>query len=120
MWVIPNHYKYCQEGWTIIHLEGSPYKRGLAYGYLIVNEINDIHNTLIATTPIFFGKNWSYFVEKTKAIYGKYLIGELREELQGISDGLNQMGKNWDIWDVYAWNLSNKYSRILVANYQNE
>ena len=100
----PNSYRYHQDGWCIIHLEGTPYERGRAYGYLIINEINDIDKILKETIPIFYGHSWKYFVEKSREIYGTYIIGELKEELEGIVAGLQTVGSNWGFWEVFAWN----------------
>jgi len=32
-------YRYPQEGWTVVHIEGAPYERGLQHGRLLAPEI---------------------------------------------------------------------------------
>ena len=39
-------YRYPQSGWTVLHIEGSPYERGYQHGRLMSTEIADIVKSL--------------------------------------------------------------------------
>ena len=101
---IPNCYKYFRDGWSIIHLEGDPFTRGKGYGYLIANEMAAIRNMLVNTTPIFYGHEWEYFVNKTTEIYGGTIPDEYKRELEGIVIGMSKIGSNWSYAELLAWN----------------
>src|SRR5947209_1149650 len=37
-------YRYPQEGWIVLHIEGSPYERGVQHGRLLASEIQSYLN----------------------------------------------------------------------------
>src|SRR4051794_2886119 len=39
-------YRYPRAGWTVVHIEGTPYDRGYQHGRLLAPEIADYVNTL--------------------------------------------------------------------------
>ncbi len=100
----PESYKYYQDGWCLIHISGSPDRRGKAYGYLIANEMLSIQKMLRDTIPIFYGHSWDFYVKKTQEIYGDTIPDEYRQELNGILEGLQVTGCIWSYWELLAWN----------------
>ena len=41
-------YRYPQAGWTVLHIEGAPYERGLQHGHLMAAEIVEFIKTRAA------------------------------------------------------------------------
>jgi len=48
-------YRYDENGWIFLHIEGEPFERGFQRGYLTANEIEEFLRTL-AQLPQFEGK----------------------------------------------------------------
>lgn len=103
-------YRYNIQGWVYIHIEGNPYERGYQYGYLASNEILDMiqrwsnlaHD--IKFMKIFLIKNlpknynklseqwWKICRSKSMRFFEKHIPIEYKQEIKGITDGLNAQG----------------------------
>lgn len=95
-------YRYEKAGWVYAHLEGRPRTIGFQYGYLLAPEIEDAHKALKATD--LGEKDWNWYREESKKLFWDKLDPEYREELQGMTEGLNAKGVKVDVWDVLAFN----------------
>lgn len=96
-------------GWTYVHLEGSPEEIGFQHGYLLAAEIQDMQKVFALEFHHDTGKNWNFFREAAKEVLWPHVEQEYREELQGITDGLNAQGVRFDVWDVVAMNASQEW-----------
>lgn len=106
-------YRYQQNGWRCLHLEGSPQERGLAHGILMAE---DIFTAIQENTNLVYvqtGVDWAYFKEKAAAMWEQKMgsgtpYEEYAQELQGIVDGVNRIlpaGKEKiDLADLLVWN----------------
>lgn len=99
-----------RNGWTFVHLEGTPAEIGYQNGYLLAPEIEDLKGTveLEATHPTH--KDWNFFRDAARNMMWPHIEREYREELQGIADGLNARGIKLDLWDVVAINAAEEWS----------
>jgi len=79
-------------GWTYVHLEGSPAEIGFQHGYLLAQEIQDMQKVFALELTHDNGKDWNFFRNAAKNVLWPHVEQEYREELQGIAEGLNAQG----------------------------
>jgi len=103
-------------GWTYVHLEGTPGEIGYQHGYLLSAEIQDMQKVFALEFRHDNGKNWTFFRDAAKNVLWPHVEQEYREEMQGIADGLNAQGVKFDVWDVVAMNASQEWG-YYVAEY---
>ena len=96
-------------GWTYVHLEGSPAEIGFQHGYLLAPEIQDMQKVFALELTHDNGKDWNFFRNAAKNVLWPHVEQEYREELQGIAEGLNAQGVNLDVWDVVTINASQEW-----------
>ena len=97
-------YRFDRGGWTYVHLEGAPRDIGLQHGYLMASEIADFFGVVRLEMTHNTQRNWDFFRRAGREMLWPKIDGEYQEELQGITDGLNDHGVKLDIWDVVAMN----------------
>jgi hypothetical protein len=103
-------------GWTYVHLEGTPQEVGYQHGYLLAAEIEDLYKVFVLELVHDNGKSWDFFREASKNMLWPHVEQEYREEMQGIVEGVNAQGVKLDLWDVVAMNASQEWS-YYVAEY---
>ncbi len=96
--------KRALNGWTFVHLEGTPAEIGYQHGYLLAPEIEDGWKAVVLMKTHDGDKDWAFFRKVAKEIHWPHIEQEYREELQGIADGLAARGVQMDLWDVVALN----------------
>lgn len=97
-------------GWTYVHLQGSPAQIGYQHGYLLAPEIQDLQKVIALELRHDNGKNWNFFRDAAKNVLWPHIEQEYREEMQGITDGLRAKNVNLDLWDVVAMNADMEWS----------
>src|ERR1700726_1166833 len=97
-------------GWTVVHLEGTPAEIGFQHGYLLAPEIQDLEKVYRLELAHDTGKNWNFLREAGKTVLWPHVEPEYRQEMQGIADGAAAHGVNLDIWDVVALNAAMEWS----------
>lgn len=103
--------KVPQDGWTYVHLEGTPLEIGFQHGFLLAHEIQDGFAVQKLELMHDSKKPWDFFRAAARDILWPHIPDEYREELQGISDGMKAGGgPPLDIWDVVALNASMEWS----------
>jgi hypothetical protein len=93
-----------QNGWTFVHLEGKPSEIGYQHGYLLADEILDMKQVAELEMTHDSKKSWSFFRDSARDMMWPRIEAQYREELQGITDGVNAKGVKLDLWDVVALN----------------
>jgi hypothetical protein len=106
-------------GWTQIHLQGTPSQIGYQHGALLAPEIADLQKVYALELSHDNGKDWNFFRDAAKNIMWPHVEREYREELQGIADGLKSQGVALDLWDVVAMNAAEEWS-YYVEQYDKE
>jgi len=93
-------------GWTFVHLQGTPHQIGFQNGYLLAAEIEDTLKVTILETTHDNKKDWQFFRDAAQNMMWPHIEQEYREELQGVADGVNAhgVGMKIDLWDVVALN----------------
>ena len=102
-------------GWTQVHLEGSPGEIGYQHGYLLAPEIADAQKVLALELKHDNNKDWSFFREAGRTILWPKIEPEYRAELQGIADGASVKGVKFDVWDIVAMNAAEEWSYYVKA-----
>ncbi|MFY9845218.1 MAG: C45 family peptidase [Terriglobales bacterium] len=108
-----------KNGWSFVHLQGTPYQIGFQNGYLLAPEIEDTLKVIILETTHDNNKDWQFFRDAAQNMMWPHIEQEYRDELQGISDGLNahslkngelKTGEKIDLWDVVALNAAEEWT----------
>jgi Phospholipase B len=97
-------------GWTFVHLEGTPAQIGYQHGYLLAPEIQDLYKVYALLLTHDNGKDWNFFRDAAKNVLWPHVEQEYRDEMQGIVEGVNAQGVKLDIWDVVAMNAAMEWS----------
>ncbi|HET9180081.1 MAG TPA: C45 family peptidase [Terriglobia bacterium] len=95
-----------RNGWTFVHLEGTPAEIGYQHGYLLADRIEDATKVTILQQTHNRKCGWDFYRGAAKSMLWPKIEAEYREELQGIADGLRARGSKLDLWDVVALNAS--------------
>lgn len=93
-----------ENGWTFVHLEGTPAEIGYQHGVLLAKEIADGERVIAAELTHDTKKDWAFFRAAAKDVLWPHIEAEYREELQGIADGVASRGVRLDVWDIVAAN----------------
>ena len=93
-----------QNGWTYVHLEGSPSEIGFQHGYLLAPEIVDFGKVVALELKHDTRRDWNFFRDAAEHVLWPHVEREYRDELQGIASGLAARRVKLDLWDVVAIN----------------
>ena len=93
-------------GWTFVHLSGTPPEIGYQHGYLLAPEILDAQKVIALELSHDQHHDWRFFREKAQMVLWPHIESEYREELQGIADGVKAHGGTLDLWDIVALNAA--------------
>lgn len=95
-----------KNGWIEIHLEGSPQVIGFQHGYLLADEIIDLRGAMEVRNMQMTGRDWEFYRNESYKILWHNIPPEYREELTGISAGVNARSGDGkiDIKDMVAIN----------------
>jgi len=99
-----NGYRFFQDGWTYLHIEGAPYERGYQHGYLMAPEIAEILDTIRYITYHDTGMEWDYFKSTAMEMYPAHIDEEFITEMQGIAQGAKDAGTDVSFGDILGWN----------------
>jgi hypothetical protein len=104
-----------ENGWTYVHLEGSPSEIGFQHGYLLAREIGDFQKVAALELEHETKRDWNFFRDAAQHVLWPHVEQEYREELQGVASGLAARGVKLDLWDVVAINADPEwgyYARV--------
>jgi hypothetical protein len=93
-----------KNGWTFVHLEGTPAEIGFQHGFLLAPEIEDMLKVVALEQSHDDNKDWQFFRDAARSMMWPHIEAEYREEMQGIVDGAKTKGVKLDLWDVVALN----------------
>ena len=105
-------YTFNKDGWTYVHLEGTPAEIGFQHGYLLSAQIADNLQAIELENTHESGKPWPFFRTVALEQILPHVEPEYRAELQGIADGVQAKGANIDLLDIVALN-----AHIEVSDY---
>jgi hypothetical protein len=99
-----------KNGWTFVHLQGTPREIGCQNGYLLAPEIADLLAVVKLELAHDNHKDWPFFRDAAQNMMWPHIEEEYRDELQGIADGATAHGVKIDLWDVVAANAFLEWS----------
>ena len=86
-------YRYPQAGWTVLHIEGEPYTRGVQHGRLMAPEIAAEIRCLAAMhSPKAPADGWKSTRTLVNSLFLRRYDKEYLEEMKGIADGASAAG----------------------------
>jgi hypothetical protein len=93
-----NGFRYDDQGWIFVHIEGEPYERGYQYGNLMPDEIAEYIRKLGVLT---YGDDpeagWETIRFEADALFLRKYDDEYLTEMKGIADGAADAGSTaWD------------------------
>jgi hypothetical protein len=97
-------YRFDQNGWIYLHIEGEPHERGFQHGYLAAPEIGNILRSLKYLSFWNTGKEWDFFVDSCVEMFVPQLEQEFLDEIKGIADGANAAGVSATWEEILTWN----------------
>jgi predicted secreted protein len=97
-------YRFDQDGWIYMHLEGSPFERGKQHGHLIAAELQEALR--VARFKLFWdtGHEWPEFVQVAEQLFAPKADAEWLDEIKGIAEGAQEAGASVTWQEVLAWN----------------
>jgi hypothetical protein len=111
---LDNAYIFSRNGWTYVHLQGTPEEIGYQHGYLLAPQIEDAYHVFKLEDEHSTGRDWAFFRNAAKTILWPHIDPEYQEELSGIAEGVQAKGIKLDVWDIVAINGTMELSEYYV------
>lgn len=114
-------FRYPQAGWTVVHIEGAPYERGVQHGRLLAPEIAGYIRALATDCkPEAAGDNWRQKRSLVNVMFTRLFPVEQLQEMQGIADGAAVAGAKFDghpidLNDIVTINMETELESIDIA-----
>ena len=70
---VNNGYRFDKNGWIYVHIEGTPYERGVAHGKLVVDEFKKMWESNSFITFFDEGMEWDFFIQSSNKIFKPYI-----------------------------------------------
>ncbi len=97
--LLEGSYRFEQDGWLFVHLEGSPYQIGYQNGSLAAESANHWLTSYLGTEGVSPSEQ-----TQAEAVW-RLIPEEYQQEIDGIVAGLQARGcTDWDRWDIVAAN----------------
>ena len=93
-----------QNGWILVHLEGSPAQIGFQHGHLLAPEIDDALKMMAGFLKGISGKDWDFLRDAGQKHFRPKLGEEYAQEIDGIVEGLRSRGYRYDALDLIVLN----------------
>ena len=86
-------WRFPQDGWIVVHIEGTPYERGYQHGRLLAREIVDYCHTIAKLRSVHAPDTaWHDLRLFVNALFLRRFDNEYLREMQGIADGAAAAG----------------------------
>jgi hypothetical protein len=95
-----------KDGWTYVHLEGSPRQIGFQHGYLLTAEIEDAEKAIELSSVHELKHSWQELRQVSETVLLPRVPTEYRQEIEGIEEGLKARGSKLDLLDLVTMNAS--------------
>lgn len=111
-------WRHPQAGWTVVHIQGEPYERGLQHGHLLAHEIASYIDALSRYWgPEAPRQSWEQNRRLSNALFLRSFTQEQLEEMKGIADGAAAEGATVNghsvgLADIVTINSSNEIDTL--------
>ncbi len=102
--LLKGSYRFENNGWIYVHLEGSPDRLGYQHGYLLAGEIDDLLRVVKPFLKETTKRDWSFYREAGERILWPKIGSEFQREIDGIVAGMAAHKVKADRWDLVALN----------------
>jgi Phospholipase B len=96
--------RHLKNGWTYLHIEGSPRERGFQHGYLMSKEIKESLRMLSTRWHYETAMEWSWLISKAAEILTPKVDTENITEIDGIVEGMKANGVETSRDEIVALN----------------
>jgi hypothetical protein len=96
--------KHVKNGWTYLHIEGTPAQRGFQHGYLLAEDISRGIAITRKDWEHMSGTEWKWLVDESSDLFNFKIDPEDMEEITGILDGMTAAGKTSSVDELIAYN----------------
>jgi hypothetical protein len=107
-------YTFERNGWTYVHLQGTPEQIGYQHGYLLAAKIEDAVAVYKLENEHSTHRDWAFYRDAAKTMLWPHIDREYQEELSGIAEGVKAKGVKLDVWDIVALNATMELSEYYV------
>ena len=107
-------YRFDQNGWIYIHLQGTPEQIGFQHGYLLAPEIADAMEAYKLRATHDTGRSWDFFQTTSQHVLWPHIDPEYQQELLGIVQGLHARGVRLNLEEVVALNAMEEIADYYV------
>lgn len=104
-----------ENGWTLVHLAGTPSEVGFQHGFLLAEEILEVQKINALELKHDYGRDWEFFRTAAREMMWPHIEEEYRQELRGLADGVKAKGLALDVWDIVALNGAPEWSYYVKA-----
>ena len=115
-------YRYMQNGWIVLHIEGEPYERGYQHGRLLAKDIA-AHLRSYSQVKNYKApaESWKTIRMFANALFLRKFDQETLEEMKGIADGAAAAGSRFDgrpvdVLDIVILNCQAEIDSLDEAN----
>lgn len=111
-------WRHPQAGWTVVHIQGEPYERGLQHGHLLAHEIASYIDALSRYWgPEAPRQAWEHNRRLSNAMFLRGFTKEQLQEMKGIADGaaaegVTVHGRPVELADIVTINSSNEIDTL--------
>jgi hypothetical protein len=109
-----------KNGWIYVHLEGSPAVIGYQHGYLLANEIDTTIRAVSYLLQHETKKDWAFYRACAKNFLWDKTDREYKDEINGITEGLQAKGLKYDSLDITAYNAMEELAYYYVPQLENQ
>lgn len=102
--IMGSAYRIKKDGWTYVHTEGEPLRRGIQHGYLLAEEIMEYLKMIKLLCRIETGRDFKFLCDAARMMFIPKLGKELAEEVRGITEGLKLAGFHVEQAEIAALN----------------
>ena len=102
--LLKNSSRTSQDGWIVVHLEGTPEQVGYQHGYLLADEITDLLRVCQPFLEKTSKRDWNFYRQAAEQMLWPRTEPEYQREIDGIVAGLRARGGKADRWDLVALN----------------
>ncbi|HVB34726.1 MAG TPA: C45 family peptidase [Patescibacteria group bacterium] len=97
-------YRFEEDGWIYVHLQGSPENIGFEHGFLLAPEIADAFRAVRLEDVYTTDRGWAFYRRAAQEMLWPKIDPEYQAELRGIVEGLHARGIALDLDDIVALN----------------
>jgi len=96
--------RHQKNGWTYLHIEGSPRERGFQHGYLMTKEIEEAIRMLSVSWNYQTAMDWKWLMNKAAEMLTPKIDTENLAEIDGIVEGMRSNGAETNRDELVALN----------------